>query len=129
MRVVFSIDLASTRTFGVRGELASLSGLKLMTALRMRLDVEGRVRTRMGRQFSVPSTMSASLQHNSLNQFLGASSYSTCGTQSYLLLSWSTLSILSRRPVASASSCLGSRNGWPGGIIPKEISRPFMRCS
>lgn len=68
MRVVFSIDLASTRTFGVSGELASLSGLKPMTALRMRLDVDGRVRTRIGRQFSVPSTMSASLRHGSLNQ-------------------------------------------------------------
>jgi hypothetical protein len=69
MRVVFSIDLASTRVFGVRGELASLSGLKLMTALRMRLEVDGRVRTRIGRQFSVPSTMSASLRHGSLNQY------------------------------------------------------------
>lgn len=68
MRVVFSIDLASTRTFGVSGELASLSGLKPMTALRMRLDVDGRVRTRIGRQFSVPSTMSASLRHGPLNQ-------------------------------------------------------------
>jgi hypothetical protein len=68
MRVVFSIDLASTRVFGVRGELASLSGLKLMTALRIRLEVDGRVRTRMGRQFSVPSTISASLWHGSLNQ-------------------------------------------------------------
>lgn len=29
----------------------------------------------------------------------------------YLLLSWSTPSILSRRPVASASSCLWSRKG------------------
>lgn len=69
MRVVFSIDFASTRTLGVRGELASLSGLKAMTALRMRLDVDGRVRTRIGRQFSVPSTMSASLRHGSLNQY------------------------------------------------------------
>lgn len=69
MRVVFSIDLASTRIFGVSGELASLRGLKPMTALRMRLDVDGRVRTRMGRQFSVPSTISASLQHGSLIQY------------------------------------------------------------
>lgn len=68
MRVVFSIDLASTRTLGVSGELASLSGLKPMTAFRMRLDVDGRVRTRIGRQFRVPSTMSASLRHGSLNQ-------------------------------------------------------------
>lgn len=64
MRVVFSIDLASTRTLGVKGELASLSGLKPMTALRMRLDVDGRVRTRIGRQLSVPSTMSASLRQS-----------------------------------------------------------------
>ena len=69
MRVVFSIDLASTRIFGVRGELASLSGLKPMTALRMRVDVDGRVRTRIGRQFSVPSTMRASLPHGSLDQY------------------------------------------------------------
>lgn len=68
MRVVFSIDLASTRVFGVRGELASLSGLKLMTALRIRLEVDGRVRTRIGRQFSVPSTINASLQDGALNQ-------------------------------------------------------------
>lgn len=69
MRVVFSMDLANTRVFGVRGELASLSGLKLMTALRIRLEVDGRVRTRIGRQFSVPSTMSASLNYGSLNQY------------------------------------------------------------
>lgn len=59
--VVFSIDLISTRDFGVMGELASLSGLKLKTAFMIRLDVDGLVRIRMDRQLRVPSTTSASL--------------------------------------------------------------------
>lgn len=63
IRVVFSMDLTSTRVFGVMGELASLSGLKFMTALRMRLDVDGLLRMRMDRQFKVPSTTRASLYH------------------------------------------------------------------
>lgn len=63
IRVVFSMDLTSTRVFGVIGELASLSGLKFITALRMRLDVAGLLRMRMDRQFNVPSTTSASLYH------------------------------------------------------------------
>lgn len=68
MRVVFSMDLTSTRILGVKGELASLSGLKARIALTMRLEVDGRVRTRIDRQFSVPSTMSASLRHGLLYQ-------------------------------------------------------------
>lgn len=60
--VVFSIDLTSTRVFGVIGEFASLSGLKFKTAFMIRLDVEGLVRTRMDRAFRVPSTTSASLE-------------------------------------------------------------------
>lgn len=69
IRVVFSMDLTSTRIFGVRGELASLSGLKPRTELTMRLDVDGLVRTRIDRQFRVPSTISASLQRGLLNQY------------------------------------------------------------
>lgn len=60
--VVFSIDLISTRVLEVMGELASLSGLKFRTAFMMRLEVDGLVRTRMDRQFRVPSTTSASLR-------------------------------------------------------------------
>lgn len=59
--VVFSIDLTRTRVRGVMGELASLRGLKLITALRIRLDVVGLVRIKMDRQFNVPSTTRASL--------------------------------------------------------------------
>ena len=61
MRVVFSIDLAITRSLGVMGELASLRGLKFNTVLTIRFEVAGRVRTRTERQFSVASTTSASL--------------------------------------------------------------------
>lgn len=124
--VVFSMDLMSTRVLGVMGELASLSGLKLRTAFMMRLDVDGLVRIRMDREFMVPSTTSASLNNKG---FVWLGGHSRCevggGLSTYLLLSWSTLSILSRRPVASASSCLGSRKGWPAGTIPKETSRPL----
>lgn len=60
--VVFSIDLTSTLVLGVMGELASFRGLKFMTALRIRPEVAGLVRTRMDRQFKVPSTTRASLQ-------------------------------------------------------------------
>lgn len=41
-----------------------------------------------------------------------------------LLWSCNTPSILSRSPVASASRCLGSSNGWFAGIIFKEMSNP-----
>lgn len=61
-RLVFSIDLIMTRDLGVSGELASLRGLKFRIALRMRLEVVGRVLTRMDRQFSVASTTKASLK-------------------------------------------------------------------
>ncbi len=61
MRVVFSIDLIKTRVFAVMGELASLRGLKLSTAFRMRFDVDGLVRTSTGSVFKVASTVNASL--------------------------------------------------------------------
>lgn len=125
IRVVFSMDLARTRVLGVMGELASLSGLKFITALRIRLDVEGLVRMRTDRQFSVPSTTRASLHHGSLVSILNDTQPRVVP---YLLLSCSTTSMRSRRPVASASSCLVSRNGWSAGIIPKDTSRP-LRCS
>lgn len=63
IRVVFSMLLRSTRVLGVIGELASLSGLKFITALRIRLDVDGLLRMRIDRQFKVPSTTRASLHH------------------------------------------------------------------
>lgn len=61
MRVVFSIDLTMTRSFAVMGELANFMGLKFRTVFMIRLEVFGRVRTRMDRQFSVASTTRASL--------------------------------------------------------------------
>lgn len=60
--VVFSMDLTSTLVLGVMGELASFRGLKFITALRMRPEVAGLVRTRIDMQFRVPSTTRASLQ-------------------------------------------------------------------
>jgi hypothetical protein len=62
MRVVFSIDLIITRVLGVRGELASLRGLKLRRALMIRLDVAGRVLMMIDMQFKVASTIKASLK-------------------------------------------------------------------
>ena len=62
IRVVFSIDLTSTRVFEVMGEFVSLRGLKLSTAFRMRLDVDGLVRTSTERVFKVASTIKASLK-------------------------------------------------------------------
>jgi hypothetical protein len=61
MRVVFSIDLTMTLFLGVMGEFASFRGLKLRRAFRIRLEVPGRVRTRIDKQFSVASTRRASL--------------------------------------------------------------------
>lgn len=62
IRVVFSIDRTSTLVFGVMGEFASLSGLKLRTELMIRPDVFGRVRIKIERQLSVASTRRASLR-------------------------------------------------------------------
>lgn len=62
MRVVFSIDLIITRVLGVRGELASLRGLKLRRALMTRLDAVGRALMMIDMQFKVASTIRASLQ-------------------------------------------------------------------
>lgn len=64
MRVVFSIDLMSTRVRGVIVELASLKGLKLKTALNILFTVLGRVRTRMARELRMASTRRASLKGN-----------------------------------------------------------------
>ena len=61
MRTVFSIDLIRTLAFGVMGELASLRGLKFITAFSMRLEVVGLVLMRMERVLRVASTSSASL--------------------------------------------------------------------
>jgi hypothetical protein len=55
------MDLIITFVLGVNGELAACRGLKLSNALRMRLDVEGRVRAMMDRQFRVASTRRPSL--------------------------------------------------------------------
>jgi hypothetical protein len=51
-----------TRVLGVRGELASLRGLKLRRALMILFEVPGRVLTRIDMQFNVESTSRASLQ-------------------------------------------------------------------
>jgi hypothetical protein len=119
--VVFSRDFTSTLVLGVMGELASFSGLKFRTALRMRLDVFGRVRMRTERQFKVASTSKASLSQ--LDDVLVPGRTQDIA---HLLLSCSAPSILSRRPVASASNCLGSNKGWFGGIIFREMSRPLV---
>lgn len=62
MRVVFSNDFTRTLVFGVMGELASFSGLKLRIVFRIRLDVAGLFRIRIERVFSVASTIIASLR-------------------------------------------------------------------
>lgn len=56
------MDLIMTRVLGVRGELASLRGLKLTRALMILFEVPGRVLTRIDMQFNVASTSRASLQ-------------------------------------------------------------------
>ncbi len=107
MRVVFSSDFMSTLDFGVIGELASLRGLKLRTELRMRLEVFGRVRIKMERQFSEASTRRTSLCQRLVAGDLRVRMFGAA----YLLLSCNIPRILSKRPVASASSCLGSNKG------------------
>jgi hypothetical protein len=61
IRVVFSIDFAITRNFGVIGEFASFKGLKFKMALRILLAIGGRERMRIERVFRVASTSTASL--------------------------------------------------------------------
>lgn len=79
IRVVFSIDLMRTLVFGVMGELASLRGLKPRTVFIIRLDVLGRLRTRMDRQFNVASTRRASLWGASQQDIISGSTASpTC---------------------------------------------------
>jgi hypothetical protein len=60
-RVVFSIDLTITRSFGVMGELASFRGLKFKIAFKILLAIGGRARMSMEREFKVASTSTASL--------------------------------------------------------------------
>ena len=60
--MVFSIDFTRTFVFGVNGPLASLKGLKLRMAFKMRLDVPGLVRMRIESVFKVASTRRASLR-------------------------------------------------------------------
>ena len=52
-----------TLDLGVRGELANLNGSKLNRAFKIRVDVPGRVRTRIDKQLMVASTIRASLHH------------------------------------------------------------------
>ena len=59
--VVFSIDLAITRIFGVIGELAIFRGLKDRMAFRILLERVGRARMRVEREFRVASISTASL--------------------------------------------------------------------
>ena len=61
-RIVRSIDLSKIFAFGVKGGLADLKGLKLRIADTILLATVWRVRTRIIRQFRVPSTSTASLQ-------------------------------------------------------------------
>lgn len=95
-----------TRVFGVRGELASLRGLKLRRALMTRFEVVGRVLIRIDMQFSVESTIRASLHfHKGLVQSALCSQ-----KQSSYQLSCRADNIRSRSPDASASKFLGSRD-------------------
>lgn len=62
MRVVFSIDLSSTRVRGDIGEFAILKGLKAKSIVMILFVVAGRVLTRIDMQFNVASTIIASLR-------------------------------------------------------------------
>lgn len=124
IRVVFSIDFTSTFVLGVIGEFASFSGLKFRTVLRILLDVAGRFRTRTDKVFNVASTIKASLSKMLLvHNFIVV--YQVI--KPYLLLSCNIPSILSKSPVASASSLGASRIGWFCGIIRSDISRRSPR--
>ncbi len=57
------MDLAMTRIFEVIGELASFRGLKFKMAFRILLEMEGRARMRMEREFRVASMSTASLDN------------------------------------------------------------------
>lgn len=59
--VVFSIDFITTRVLGVMGELACFKGLKFRMAFRILLEVWGRERMTMDREFMVASIERASL--------------------------------------------------------------------
>lgn len=62
MRLVLSMDLTMTLLRDVSGFVANCSGLKLSKALRIRLEVLGRVLMRIDRQLRVASTTRASLE-------------------------------------------------------------------
>jgi hypothetical protein len=55
-RVVFSIDLTITRSFGVIGELACLRGLKFRMTFNILFAMRGRARIRIEREFRVALT-------------------------------------------------------------------------
>lgn len=120
IRVVFSIDFTITFVFGVMGACASLKGLKLRTAFRIRVDVEGRARTRIDRVLRVASTIKTSLRLVLLANCTILVLGTTKGT--HLLLSCNTPSILSNNPKASASSVGVCSTGWLGGTMTREIS-------
>lgn len=61
-RVVFSIDLTITRSFGVIGELACLRGLKFKMTFKILFAIRGRARIRMEREFRVALTRTVLLQ-------------------------------------------------------------------
>ena len=126
MRVVFSIDLTRTRSFAVIGEVASFMGLKFRTVFRILFAVLGRVRTRIERQFSVASTTNASLHSGENCQSRLPVPFQP---PAYLPLSWSTPSMRSRRPKASASMVRGSSRAWFEGTLSREMSSRSPRFS
>jgi hypothetical protein len=120
--VVFSMDFTMTRSLGVMGELACFKGLKFKITFKILLEMWGRARIRIDKEFKVASTITALLRLSIFIILL--TSYHT-----YLLFSWRTDNIRSNNPEASASRFLGCRSGWFCGTIPKEISRGLLRYS
>lgn len=113
---VFSIDLIMSLLAAVRGEPANWKGLKLITALSMRVATVARVRIRPPSPLSVAVTSKESL-----------SIVSTClmpsrAIASDLEFSCNTPNALSNNPSASACRfwCLSS--GWSGGTRARDIS-------
>jgi hypothetical protein len=119
IRVVFSIDLIITRSFGVIGEFACLRGLKFRMEFKILLEVWGRDRMRMDSVFKVASIRMASLQ-------LSVEELQPRNT-TYPELSWKTDSRRSSRPDASASRFRGTSNAWFKGIMAKETSEGSPR--
>ena len=115
------MDLIATLLLGVMGELACLSGLKFKTALRILLDVWGRVRMRRESEFIVASTDTASLHGLVYIK-------RCCRKRTYLKCSWKIASILSSKPDASASRFRDINVTWFGGIIERDTSDISPRC-